>query len=207
MIPAASQRAFGSVQASVALASPAAMRGSHSARCAAEPASAIAAPPSSTRRRIGAGHHGAADLLHQHDQIGQAEPAAAVGLGKGDPEPAVLGQLTPEFRRDGRLGRHHVAHEPGRAVAVEKLARGIAQQFLFFAEADIHAAACLRRNAAGYAQAPAAGKPAPQNGIVPATTLRCMIAPVAAQLSPSTSRCSRTRLSHITRSPGRQRCA
>ena len=30
--------------------------------------------------RIGSGHHGAADLLHQHDQVGEAEPAAAIWL-------------------------------------------------------------------------------------------------------------------------------
>ena len=53
--PAASQRALGSVQASVALAWPAAMLVSHSFFCAAEPASRIARPPSSTVEKNGPG--------------------------------------------------------------------------------------------------------------------------------------------------------
>ena len=48
--PAASQRALGSVHASVALASPPAIRLSHVSFCAAEPASRIARPPSSVER-------------------------------------------------------------------------------------------------------------------------------------------------------------
>ncbi len=54
-MPAASQRNAGSVQASAAFLSPAATRGSHSRRCAGEPASAIAAPPSSTVDKNGPG--------------------------------------------------------------------------------------------------------------------------------------------------------
>ena len=45
----------------------------------------------------------------------------------------------------GGLGRHHLAHEVGRALAVEKLARGVAQQFLLFGEADIHVSPSNRR--------------------------------------------------------------
>ena len=47
---AASQRAFGSVKASAALASPPAIFVSHSFFCAAEPASRIVRPPSSVEK-------------------------------------------------------------------------------------------------------------------------------------------------------------
>src|SRR6266851_564400 len=87
----------------------------------------------------------APDLFHQHDEVDQAEPTAAIRLVIGDAEPALLGELLPELASDRRLRCHHLAHECRRALAVEEFARGVAQQFLFFRKADVHAALQVAR--------------------------------------------------------------
>ena len=50
-------------------------------------------------------HDRAPHLLHQDDEIDQAEPAAAIRFRVDDAEPALLGELLPEFVGDRRRFR------------------------------------------------------------------------------------------------------
>ena len=76
----------------------------------------------------------------KHDQIDEAKPAAAIILGIDDPEPALLGELTPECVGHRLRGGHTLAHKAAVAFALEEFARGLPQQFLLLAKPDIHRA-------------------------------------------------------------------
>ena len=90
-------------------------------------------------RQEGAWHDRLPHLFHQHDEVDEAEAAAALTLGKDDPEPALLRQLLPEFVGDRRGFRHSRAHKPRVAFALEKAPCGLTQQFLLLGKSNVHA--------------------------------------------------------------------
>src|SRR6516225_65708 len=159
-MPAASQRALGSVQARLTLAEPAAMRGSHSCCWACEPTSRIAAAEQHGRKER-PGHDRPAHFLHQYCHFDEAEPAAARLLGEEDAEPTLIGQLLPENVGHRRRLRHAVADKGRGTFVFEEPSGARAQQLLLFGKADIHITgrgctggsrtAPCRGNAAAYA--------------------------------------------------------
>src|SRR3990170_4406856 len=94
--------------------------------------------PEEDGREVGAGHHGAPHLLHEDHQVHEPEPHPAVLLGRDQAEPTLLGQLGPEGGVHGLGPVHQGADLYRRALVLEELAGGAAQQVLLFAEAEVH---------------------------------------------------------------------
>src|SRR5437879_3955269 len=94
--------------------------------------------PAEQRREEWPRHHGAAHLFHEHGEVDEAEPGAAVGLGIDEAQPALLGELGPELRREARVLGHARADELGRALVLEELPRRRAEHLLVGVEPEIH---------------------------------------------------------------------
>src|SRR5215469_4550817 len=83
------------------------------------------------RRQKRAGHDCPPHFFHQYDEVDETEPAAALLLGVDDPQPTLVGELLPELVSNLCRLRHSLADELGRAFALEKPPRAVAQKFLF----------------------------------------------------------------------------
>ena len=105
-------------------------------------------------RKVRPGIRGAAELFEQDRGLDHAEPASAVGLGQGEPEPAELGHLLPH--RLALTARIVPQETNGRglAVLVEKRARRVLQELLVRAEGEVHGV----RPSAGRRALPSAGR-------------------------------------------------
>ena len=95
-VVAGSQSSESSSSAALARAWPAAMAESHFSFCAALPPSMQAEPAEHDAGEVGARVGGAPQLLEHQAELDQAEPRAALLLGKRQAEPAELGHLAPE---------------------------------------------------------------------------------------------------------------
>ena len=112
--------------------------------CAAEPASSTAVVARAVERS-GDGSRLRPVSSSNTTKSTQVRPAPTVLLGHEQTEPAERGHLVPELRRVCVRGRHALAHLGHRAPLVEQLAHRIAQEILFFREAEIHVLLILRR--------------------------------------------------------------
>jgi len=90
-------------------------------------------------REDGAGGHDAAELLKDDDELGQAEPGAAVGVVDVESEPALVRELVPEGRAGPGGGVEQRPRHARRAVALAPAADGVVEREMVLGNADRHA--------------------------------------------------------------------
>ena len=124
--------------ASVPIASPDEIFGSHFCFCASLPASSSASAARYTVEENGTGALRAAHFLGDHAEFEMAGARAAKFFGDRNPEEAHLGEPLPQFLVIGRLAVQHRAHRFRRAFFGEEFPRRVAHLFLFVGEIEIH---------------------------------------------------------------------
>ena len=82
--------------------------------------------------------HGAAELLDDDHQLGQAEAGSAVLLGQVQPEPAELAHLAPEVGQPVGLGLEQVPGGGAGAARGEELGDGLGQRPVVIGDRDRH---------------------------------------------------------------------
>lgn len=139
MIPDASQRPLGSVNASAAIVSPAAMPGRSSPFCSSVAALRIALAARPTVARYGAAEQPPAHLLEDDAELDEGEALAAVGLGDVQAlEAELLGHLLPDPGVVALAGLHEAAHLGGGRLLLHEAPDGLAELFLLLGEGEVH---------------------------------------------------------------------